>query len=601
MRDSPTPPPPLLITGLGALAVAVTAATVWASASSTVYESPLLVAVVRAVITASWALVGLATWERRPDSRLGPLITAVAFVYALTGLSALEAPALFTVGALAWPVQITLIATVVLSFPDGRLSRPARAIVLAMACGSALLWGLLLLGARSVPTFPGPLRCPGDCPDNPLRVTEFSPSLTDGLERTVIALYALAAIAIATMLVSTRRSATLAWRRVLQPAVLTLSAIVGTFALGAVLSAALGSDHDLAVVALWAPSIPSAVFPIALLVAQSRARLFAAGTLRDMVGRLSPGTNRHDLEAMMASALGDPSLRLAFCVPGAGYVDVAGEPVDVSEGPAALTEIRDGGRAVAAILHDPVLERPVPGLVEDAGTAVLLALENARLEAEVRTSERDLRASRARILAAGLKERRRLERDLHDTAQQRLIMLRLKLDLAEQRTGDEATRLLLARLGDDVEATIGGLRDIGHGLYPPLLGERGLVAALRAELRTVEDAVTLVVMGVERSRTEIEAAVYVCCRQAIAVLADEAGPVTGGRLTLESRATWLRMHLSGDTPAAAADLAERVAGHMRDPVAALGGRADVAAKATGRWAVTAYVPWPPHPGGAKQP
>ena len=95
------------------------------------------------------------------------------------------------------------------------------------------------------------------------------------------------------------------------------------------------------------------------------------------------------------------------------------------------------------------------GLVEDAGTAVLLALENARLEAEVRSSERDLRASRARILAAGLKERRRLERDLHDTAQQRLIMLRLKLDLAEQRAGAEPARRLLRRLGDDVEATIG--------------------------------------------------------------------------------------------------------------------------------------------------
>ena len=109
----------------------------------------------------------------------------------------------------------------------------------------------------------------------------------------------------------------------LRPAVLALGAIVGTFALGAVLSAALGSNHDLAVVALWMPSIPAAVFPIALLLAQSRARLFTAGALRDMVGRLTPGTNRHDLEAMMATALGDPSLRLVFWVPGAGYVDVA--------------------------------------------------------------------------------------------------------------------------------------------------------------------------------------------------------------------------------------------------------------------------------------
>ena len=594
MRDSPTPPPPLLITGLGALAVAATGATVWASASSTVYESPELVAVVRAVITSSWALVGLATWERRPDSRLGPLITAVAFVYALTGLSALEAPALFTIGAVVWPFSVTLVAAVVLTFPDGRLSRPASpAILLTMGGLSVVLWGLLLVGARSIPTVAGPHRCPDDCPDNPFRVGEFSASLTDGLERAAITVLAVAAIAVTVVLVAEWRAATPAWRRVLQPAVLALGAIAAAFGLGTVLGATLGSDHELAVAALWAPSVAGAAFPVALLMAQSRARLFTAGALRDMVGRLTPGTSRHDLEATMATVLGDPSLRLAFWVPGAGYVDVGGIPVDVSEGTAALTEIRDGGRIVAAILHDPVLERPVPGLVEDAGTAVLLALENARLEAEVRSSERDLRASRARILAAGLKERRRLERDLHDTAQQRLIMLRLKLDLAEQRAGAEPARRLLRELGDDVEATIGAMRKIGHGLYPPLLGERGLVTALRAELRMVEDAPALVAVGVERSRTDIEAAVYVCCREVLDVLTNGAGPVTDATLTLESRGTWLRVHFAGDTPAPALEFAERVVGEMRDPVAALGGRVDAAVEGAGRWAITAYVPWPP--------
>ena len=170
---------------------------------------------------------------------------------------------------------------------------------------------------------------------------DFSASLTDGLKRTAGAVLAVAAIAIVTV-VAEWRSATPAWRRVLQPAVLVLGAMAA-FALGTVLSATLGSDHDLAVVALWIPSLPWAAFPMALLVAQSRARLFAAGALRDMVGWLTPGTTRHDLEATMATVLGDPSLRLAFWVPDSGYVDVAGEPVDVSERTAALTEIHDGG------------------------------------------------------------------------------------------------------------------------------------------------------------------------------------------------------------------------------------------------------------------
>ena len=154
---------------------------------------------------------------------------------------------------------------------------------------------------------------------------------------------------------------------------------------------------------------------------------------------------------------------------------------------------------------------------------MLLALENARLEAEVRTTARELRESRARILAAGMSERRRLERDLHDTAQQRLVMLRLKLGLAEQEAGDgnEADAALLGRLGGEVEETIDALRHVGRGLYPPLLGERGLAAALRAELRTTTRA-GLVAGDVGRSRAELEMAVYLSCRDALLLLAEEA-------------------------------------------------------------------------------
>ena len=129
---------------------------------------PELVAVVRAVITSSWALVGLATWERRPDSRLGPLITAVAFVCALTGLSALEAPALFTIGAVVWPVSVTLVAAVVLTFPDGRLSRPASpAILLTMGGLQRGPVGPAARRCSSVPTVAGPIGAPRTVPTTP--------------------------------------------------------------------------------------------------------------------------------------------------------------------------------------------------------------------------------------------------------------------------------------------------------------------------------------------------------------------------------------------------------------------------------------------------
>jgi signal transduction histidine kinase len=234
-------------------------------------------------------------------------------------------------------------------------------------------------------------------------------------------------------------------------------------------------------------------------------------------------------------------------------------------------------------------------VVESAGTAVLLALENARLEAEVRSSARELRASRARILAAGMSERRRLERNLHDTAQQRLVMLRVKLDLAEQRSGTEAAdlRRLLRRLGDDVEATIEGLREVAHGLYPLLLEEQGLEFALRREVRTAARPPALVVGDIGRSRPDVEAAAYVCCRDALALLDGEVGPDADLELALDVRQSWLRIHLSGDSSTAATNLAERVAAEMRDPAATPGGRADAAAGRRARWSATAYVPWPP--------
>jgi signal transduction histidine kinase len=587
-----TPPTPLLITGLAALALAATAATVWASATSTVHEDPALAAVVRGPLTASWALVGLATWERRPHSPLGPLITAAALVLAFTGLTALETPALFTLGAVAWPVQIILVAAVVLSFPDGRMRPAARLVIVGTAASSIGLWGLLLVGAASVPTVPGPNRCVENCPSNPFAFLDFSASLTDALERGAVLALSLVGVAVGAGIVARWHAATPTWRRTVWPVIVVLLAIAGTFMLATALRATLGEDDDVAAAAAWAPPLVSVAFPVAMLVVQSRARLVAAGSLRDMVGRLSPGTTHRDLEATMAAALGDPSLRLVFWVPQAGYVGLSGTPVDVTDPAMTLTEIRNGDTSVAAILHDPILEQPVPGVVQDAGAAVLLALENARLEAEIRTTERALRESRARIVAAGMHERRRLERDLHDTAQQRLVMLRLKLDLAEGHVPEDV-HAMLERLGRDVDETIRGLREVGHGLYPPLLAEQGLVSALRAELRTDGPASLMASGEVGRSRPELETAVYLSCREALAVLDEEAGKEADVTLELETRRRWLRINLSGTTPAAAPGLADRVAERMRDPVAALGGRADAAGVNSGRWSVTAYVPWPP--------
>ena len=370
-----------------------------------------------------------------------------------------------------------------------------------------------------------------------------------------------------------------------------LGGIAASFALARVV----GND-GLAGTAGWLTPVVSAVFPIALLLGQARGRLFAAGSLRDMVGRLSVLSTRRDLETVMADALGDPSLRLAFPHARGGYVDGAGVPIEVpGAAPRAVTEIRDERGLMAVILHDPMLDEPSPGVVDAAGAAVLLALENAGLEADVRASARALRASRARMLTAGVAERRRLERDLHDTAQQRLVALRIKLALAQERVGDgdgNGLGELLEQLGGDVEATIDSVRVVGRGLYPPLLADQGLAAALTSALTRAPAHVSLAVGALGRSDPDVEAAVYLCCRSVVLLLAEQLG--AGARLTLEAEQDQLRIAVACERAATLGDLRAQVLTQLRDHVGTLDGwvEADGAMPEGSGWRISAAVPWP---------
>ena len=120
-------------------------------------------------------------------------------------------------------------------------------------------------------------------------------------------------------------------------------------------------------------------------------------------------------------------------------------------------------------------------MIEEVASAARLALENERLQAEARAQLEDLRSSRARIIEAGDAERRRLERDLHDGAQQRLVGLSLALRLVRRELG--ADRQLVARL-DEAEAelapAVAELRELAHGIHPAVLSDEGLAAAVEA-------------------------------------------------------------------------------------------------------------------------
>jgi signal transduction histidine kinase len=187
---------------------------------------------------------------------------------------------------------------------------------------------------------------------------------------------------------------------------------------------------------------------------------------------------------LLAEALGDPSLELAYWLPDRGvYVSATGREVELPEAGAgrSVTFVERDGERVAAIVHDPALDDQ-PDLVRGAGAAVAMALVNERLDAELRARVEDLRASRARLVHAGMSERRRLERDLHDGAQQRLVSLRLALGMARERADKDPvmTRKLVEGALTELDAALAELRELARGIHPGVLTDHGLEPALEA-------------------------------------------------------------------------------------------------------------------------
>ncbi len=227
----------------------------------------------------------------------------------------------------------------------------------------------------------------------------------------------------------------------------------------------------------------------------------------------------------LARTLGDPSLELALWLPErASYVDSEGRPVELPSpgSERAVTVLGPAEAPVAALMHDPVLlERA--GLLEAAGAAARLALENERLQAELRAQLAELRASRARIVQAGDDERRRLERNLHDGAQQRLLGLGLALQLARAKVGAEANGAaeLLGEAEDELRRALDELRELARGIHPAILTDQGLGPAVRslAERSTVPVAVAV---PEERLGEPIEAAAYFLVSESLANVAKYA-------------------------------------------------------------------------------
>jgi signal transduction histidine kinase len=305
-------------------------------------------------------------------------------------------------------------------------------------------------------------------------------------------------------------------------------------------------------------------------VLQTRRTRAAVSRLASELGEAPPpGTLRDAL----AVAVGDPALEVAYWLPGAQrLVDGRGKPMEapVPRPGRTVTPIVRDGRPLALVHHDAALLEG-PALEREIGSAARLAVDNERLQAEMLAQLEDLRASRGRIVETGDAERRRLERDLHDGAQQRLLALSYDLRLARaaaEADGDRELTTLLASAGDDAQDALGELRELAHGIYPAILAEAGLAPALATFADEAPLPVELGEVPEERYSTPVETAAYLTVTEAIAN-------------AVERKATAVSVNLAREDEHLVVQIKDDAAGggseplHLADRVGALGGSLEV--------------------------
>jgi signal transduction histidine kinase len=336
-----------------------------------------------------------------------------------------------------------------------------------------------------------------------------------------------------------------------------------------------------------------ALLPGAIAVSVLRSRM-ARGAVADLVVELGETPSPARLRDALASALGDPEIQiLLWSDARAAFVDASGSPADVPApgSRTAVTLLERDDRPVAAILHDPALADD-PGLVASVAAAVRLAVDNERLTEEVRQQLDEVRASRARIVEAGDAERRRVERNLHDGAQQRLVALSLALRRARAQLPADAppdTASTLDEAAEQLKAAMAELRTLARGIHPAILTEAGLAAALRVLARESVVPATVETDLPDELADPVGAAAYYVAAEA---LTNAAKYAEASEVIIRASADGEELHIAiSDDGRGGAD--PSVGSGLRglaDRVAALGGRLNVSSAAGGGTRVEAYLP-----------
>jgi len=460
---------------------------------------------------------GLATNPGRRSGRTGDLALLAGFTwFAPTWAAWQDGPPLIpTLAAVLSGLTFPLVLHLVLTHPEGRARSTPTRVLAAVVYAEAFLTAALLALFRDPYADPG---CLANCNVNMFLVRS-EPSLTRALEvfdRWFTA--AAAATLIAVCAARLARASPPARSRLLPVAVPAIG-----FAATAAMRAAelqrvtVDDPFNAALFTIFAAgSVAVTLLAAGLIFATVRTRAERRAVARvaaNLDQAPAPGT----LQTALATALRDPGLMFAYWLPAQHrYVDASGlaVPEPTTAGGRAVTRLTRNGRPIAAISHSAA----DPGIETRIGPAIRLGLENERLQAELLAQLGELRASRARVVEAADAERRRLERDLHDGAQQHLLALsyNIRLGLATARAdGDAAAELALAEAAVHTDAALEELRELAHGIYPAILAEAGLEPALATLADTAPLPVDILADASGRYPATAEAAAYFAVAEAL--------------------------------------------------------------------------------------
>jgi signal transduction histidine kinase len=534
-----------------------------------------------------WGFIGtgLYAWSRRPTSNTGLLMIAVGFAGLLKALAFSNDSLIFTIGSLGELLIYSLLIHLLLSFPSGRLDSRLDRVLVAIA-----YFNTVVVQAAAF-ILSDPQQGCAHCPANPL-LLDHADAAAGVLSAAQLDIAIAVLGAVVAILYRRWRDSSQSQRRSFAP-VLAVGSLTFVLLMASLIVEQAGVSstvEDGLTLALFGTL---ACLPFAFLTGLLRFRFSQAEAVSSLVARLGGGAGRGSLRDALAEALGDPEVQIAYWVPNRdAYVDSAGRPMQIDPAPNAKTAtvIEHEGRRVGAIVHDADLAEE-RDLVRAVGATAGLTLENERLDAELRAHVDELRASRARIVTAGYAERQRLERDLHDGAQQRLMALGINLRLARDLiTSDpqDAAALLDASL-EELNQAARELRELARGIHPAVLTDRGLDAALNGLAGRSPVPVELVTTPDERLPSSVESAVYFVVAEALTNVARYAQAQTV-RVAVVRSNSHVNVQVSDDGVGGANPANGSGLRGLSDRVAALDGRLELTSANGDGTTVRATIP-----------